>query len=76
MGFYRRFICGYALIARTLNALLKKGEFSWSSKNQAAFDALKRAMTNALVLALLDFSLPFVLEMDTSGTAMGVVLMQ
>lgn len=33
-------------------------------------------MTQALVLATLDFSLSFTIEIDTSGTAMGVVLLQ
>lgn len=33
-------------------------------------------MTNTLVLAIPTFSLPFILETDASGSAMGVVLMQ
>nr|KYP55862.1 Retrovirus-related Pol polyprotein from transposon 17.6 [Cajanus cajan] len=75
-GFYHRFICGYASIAGPLNALLKLGNFHLTLEAQAAFDTLKCAMTEALVLALPDFSLPFILETDASKTTMGAILMQ
>jgi len=75
-GFYRRFIHNYAVIASPLTALLCRDNFSWSPSAQFAFDHLKQAMTSAPVLTPPDFTIPFIIEMDASGVAMGVVLMQ
>lgn len=75
-GFYRNFIRNYAFLAKPLATLLCKDAFEWNEDSQAAFDNLKLTMTHAPVLALPNFSELFVVEIDASQTAMGVVLTQ
>jgi len=74
--FYRKFVKGYTAIVAPLTRLLCKDAFQWMQESQAAFETLKTAITKAPVLALPDFTLPFALEKDASGTTMGVVLHQ
>jgi hypothetical protein len=45
-------------------------------RNKQSFEAIKRALITAPVLALPDFSLPFVMETDTSDKGIRVVLQQ
>ena len=51
-------------------------EFQWTPACQEGFDQLKKALTEAPVLAYPDYSKPFILEMDASLKGLGAVLSQ
>ena len=72
-GYYRRFIKDFGSIAAPLTALLKKEAFHWSPAADEAFRALQRALTTALVLALPDFTNPFIVECDASGSGIAFI---
>ena len=74
-GYYCKFIKGYDTIAGPMTALLKKNAWGWILEADRAFCTLKEAMTRAPVLALPDFSQPFIVESDACGTGLGAVLM-
>lgn len=75
-GYSRKFIKIDGLIVEPLTTLLRKDAFNWSMEASKAFEALKKAMINPPILALLDFSKPFIIECDTSSVGIGIVLMQ
>jgi hypothetical protein len=74
--YYRRSIKGHGVICIPLHDLLKKDGFHWTDVHTDAFQNLKNKMSEAPVLALPDFTLPFILETDASGAGIGSVLMR
>ncbi|XP_060586006.1 uncharacterized protein LOC132741766 [Ruditapes philippinarum] len=90
-GFYRRFIKDYSKLAKTLNDLLeghgnspkskskrsrKTATWVWGDAQQSSFDILKEKLTSPPVLAFADFSKPFKVHIDSSGSGLGAVLLQ
>ena len=51
-------------------------KFQWTPACQEDFDQLKKSLTEALILAYLDYSKPFILETDALLKGLGAVLSQ
>ncbi len=49
-NFYRRFIRGFAGVAKPLTSLTGKGEWVWGMEQHEAFEEVKRRMTEEPVL--------------------------
>ena len=76
-GFYRRFIKGFANIARPLCSLLAKdAPFEFDDACLQAFKILRERLIKAPIMASPDWSLPFELMCDASNYAVGAVLGQ
>jgi hypothetical protein len=76
-NYYRRFISGFAEIARPLHELTKKDKiWNWTNECQTAFETLKERFSTAPVLTMPDTTKLFVLEMDASKWAIGATLLQ
>ncbi len=67
-NFYKRFIKHFSKLAYPLTQLTYKDTlFVWTQICQAAFDALKTAISSAPILRHIDPALPFSLETDVSS---------
>ena len=76
-SYYRRFIEDYAYLAKPLYEITKPTKkFEWNEKTQMAYDELKRRVTEEPILKLPNLELPFILQTDASGIAIGAVLSQ
>ena len=76
IGYCCKFVNNFMKIAAPLTTLLKKDAFSWNPKETKTFQHIKEVMYQALVLTTLDFTKTFIVECDSSGNKIGVILMQ
>ena len=73
--FYRRFVKGFAAIAKPMTDLTKKDrDFTWSNEEEAAFQKLKEALTSAPILQVFDEDKPHEVWVDASDYAVGATL--
>ena len=75
-NYYRQFIQGFSHLGALLTDLTKHGAFIWTTKSQEYFDHMKEVMGTCEMLALIDFTFPFVLECDAFDEGIEVVLTQ
>jgi hypothetical protein len=66
-SYYKQFVRGFSHLGAPLTDLTKHGAFIWTNESQKSFDHMKEVMGTCPMLALPDFTLPFVLECDASG---------
>lgn len=77
VNYFAKFIPACADLCAPLNHLRKKAvKFKWGDEQQQAFEKLKEKISNPPVLAMADFSRPFVLQTDACGRALAAVLLQ
>ena len=77
VGYYRRFVKGFSLIAAPMTKLLHKNvKFEWGEECQRSFHKLKAFLTEALVLTQLTCGKEYVIFSDASLNGLGCVLMQ
>ena len=77
VGYYRRFVAGFATIAEPLTHLTRKGtKFVWSSEGDETFARLKTAMLEFPTLAFSCTDRPCILDTDSSDVAYGSVSSQ
>lgn len=76
-NYFRRYVQDFAKISKPLSSLLKKEQpFIWTNTQQQAFDKLKTALAEQVVLAFPDFEQMFYVTTDASNFAIGAMLSQ
>ncbi|GBG79950.1 hypothetical protein CBR_g30212 [Chara braunii] len=76
-SYYRRFIKGFAAIARPLTNLLRKDQpLSWDAEYEQAFATLKEGLATAPILIRPDPSKQFILITDRQPETISAILVQ
>ena len=72
--FYRRFIKNFNSLIAPLTECLKGYTFQWTDETKTNFQMVKQKLTEATMLALLDFEKQFEINRDASRVGIGGVL--
>ena len=77
VGYYRKFIKGFAKIAKLLTLLTRQQvKFDWTPEHQAAFTHLKDAIVQAPILHYPNPNITYIIYTDASDDACGAQLSQ
>ena len=77
IGYYRKFICGFANICHNLYELTRvAAKFEWTQAHTDSFEQLKHCLTSEPILAHPNFAFPFIIHTDASEFVIGAVLSQ
>ena len=77
VSYYRRFVAGFASIAKPLHQLMEKNhKFLWTKECQEAFDELKGKLSSPPILAYPRPDGSYILDTDASDVGVGAVLSQ
>jgi hypothetical protein len=76
-GYYQRYIEGFSKISKPMTELLENDkQFKWTPTCESSFQELKKQLTTAPVLVMLDMEKSFSIYCDASGQGLRCVLMQ
>ena len=77
VGYYRRFILDFSRLATPMTKLTRKEvKFEWNDLCEEAFQELKRRLTSAPILIVLERGQRYTMYCDASKDGLGYVLMQ
>ena len=76
-GYYRKFVKDFSKLACPLTKLtMKNAKFVWTPRCEESFQELKRRLTTAPVLSIIDGNKGITVYTDACGEGVGAVLMQ
>ena len=77
MGYYRRFIEDFSLLAAPMTRLTRKEvRFEWSDLCEKAFQTLKRRLTSAPILIVLEMGQRYTVFCDASKDGLGCIFLK
>jgi hypothetical protein len=74
--FYRKFIRNFSSLVAPIIDCTKGKTFMWTNEVDKSFKFLKKKVTEAPILALLDFDKVFKVDCDASDVGIGAILIQ